>query len=132
MADHLCLIRATAKPTATTVFELTITQAFTNRMGNMHGGAIATVYDMCTTMTAAPLSRRDFWWFGGVSRTLSVTFMRPVKMGMRVIIESEVLQMGTRLGKQYLSLTKISLQLPTRPTNIVSNDPGCHEGQGDW
>lgn len=100
MADHLSLVSATAKPTATTVFEMAVTAAFTNRMGNMHGGAIALVYDMCTTMAAAPVARKDFWWFGGVSRTLNVTFMRPVKLGMRIVIESEVLQIGSRLGKQ--------------------------------
>lgn len=67
-------------------------------MGNMHGGAVALVFDMTTTMCAAPLARRDFWWFGGVSRTLSVTYMRPVRMGTTVEINCEVLQMGERLA----------------------------------
>jgi len=98
MTQHLQLVSSTGPPKVTSVFELEVTPAFGNRMGNMHGGAIALVYDMCTTMTVAPLSREDFWWFGGVSRVLSVTYLRPVKVGMCIRIECEVLQMGTRLG----------------------------------
>lgn len=83
---------------ATAVFEVKVAPIFANRMGNMHGGAVAMILDMCTTMTAAPLAREDFWWFGGVSRTLSMTYLRPVRMGMDLLIECEVLQQGTRLA----------------------------------
>jgi acyl-coenzyme A thioesterase 13 len=100
MVDHLELIDAAATPNATVKFEMAVTPALGSRMGNMHGGAIALVYDMCTTMCAAPLARKDFWWFGGVSRTLSVTYLRPVKVGMRIVVECEVLQIGSRLGEQ--------------------------------
>jgi len=98
MRDHIRVVSATGPPRVTATFELDITPAFSNRMGNMHGGAIALVFDMCTTMCAAPLARRDFWWFGGVSRTLSITYLRPVKVGVVVLIECEVLQMGERLA----------------------------------
>jgi acyl-coenzyme A thioesterase 13 len=92
MRDYIRLIRATKYP------KVTCTDKFSNRMGNMHGGAVALVFDMATTMCAAPLARRDFWWFGGVSRNLSVTYMRPARNGMTVEINCEVLQMGERLA----------------------------------
>jgi acyl-coenzyme A thioesterase 13 len=98
MRECLRIVSATKSPRVTCVFELDVTGRWSNRMGNMHGGAIALVFDMCTTMCAAPLARRDFWWFGGVSRTLAVTYLRPVTMGMVVEVRCEVLQMGRRLA----------------------------------
>lgn len=67
-------------------------------MENMHGGAVALVFDMCTTMCTGPIARRNFWWFGGVSRKLDVTYLRPVKVGSTIVIECEVLQIGRRLA----------------------------------
>lgn len=56
--------------------------------------------DLCTTMAAAPLAAPGFWQFGGVSRGLSVTYLRPApsKGGEEVVIECEVLQIGKRLA----------------------------------
>lgn len=98
MRNRLKVIHATAPPKVTAVFEVEITPAFGNRLGNMHGGAMALVYDMCTTAAAAPLARPGFWEFGGVSRVLSVTYLRPARVGTVVRIECEVIQMGGRLG----------------------------------
>lgn len=83
----------------TATFEFRVVRALCNRLDNMHGGAISLVYDMCTTMAMAPASKPDFWFFGGVSRTLSVTFLRPLKVGMEVLVECEVVQIGSRLGE---------------------------------
>lgn len=83
---------------ARAVFRMKNSPTFSNRMGNMHGGAVAMIFDMCTTMCAAPLATKDFWIFGGVSRTLSVTFLRPVREGVDLTIECEVLQQGQRLS----------------------------------
>ncbi|KIW82272.1 hypothetical protein Z517_05299 [Fonsecaea pedrosoi CBS 271.37] len=99
MRDHITVVSASTTPEKTTaVFEMKAAPLFTNRMGNMHGGAVAMIHDMCTTMAAAPLARRDFWWFGGVSRTLLITYLRPVRQNMDLVIECQVLQQGTRLS----------------------------------
>lgn len=82
---------------AKAVFSMMAVPEYRNRMGNMHGGAVAMIYDMCTTMCAAPLARNDFWVFGGVSRTLSITYLRPVRGSMELLIECEILQQGRRL-----------------------------------
>lgn len=84
MRSHIRLISATETPKVSCVFELDMTPRWSNRMGNMHGGAVALVFDMCTTMCAAPLAREGFWVFGGVSRNLSVTCFGPVRMGGRL------------------------------------------------
>lgn len=104
MRDHLKLVSATAVPKVTAGFEFKVVRPLCNRLDNMHGGAISLTYDMCTTMTMAPASKIDFWFFGGVSRTLSITFLRPAKIGMDVIVECELMQIGTRLGKHFLLL----------------------------
>ncbi|EXJ74996.1 uncharacterized protein A1O5_01692 [Cladophialophora psammophila CBS 110553] len=99
MRDHIKIVSASSTLGKTTaVFEMKAAPLFTNRMGNMHGGAVAMIHDMCTTMAAAPLARRDFWWFGGVSRTLLITYLRPVRQNMDLLIECEVLQQGARLS----------------------------------
>ncbi|KAF2214173.1 hypothetical protein CERZMDRAFT_38777 [Cercospora zeae-maydis SCOH1-5] len=101
MRESIRLISATGPPSnqkVSCVFELTVTPNFSNRMGNMHGGAVALVFDMATTMCQAPVARQNYWEFGGVSRTLTVTYLRPVRMGMTIEIRCEVLQIGARLA----------------------------------
>jgi len=68
----------------------------------MHGGAVALIFDMCTSMAAAPAATPGWWEFGGVSRMLAVTFLRPITKGTEVLIECEVLQMGQRFGEDLL------------------------------
>jgi len=132
MGKHLKLISATATPRPTVTFEMTITPNFGNRLDNMHGGAVALVYDMCTTMAVAPISRKDFWHFGGVSRTLSVTYLRPARGGTRIVIECEVLQIGTRLGKHSLCLAWLVVAVMDKDANELTL-PACvsHNSRSD-
>ncbi|ETN40896.1 uncharacterized protein HMPREF1541_05176 [Cyphellophora europaea CBS 101466] len=92
------ILSATGPPNTTSVFELEMTPTYCSRMGNAHGGAVSLIFDMCTSMCIAPVARQGFWEFGGVSRTLNVTYMRPVRQGITVLIECEVLQVGKRLA----------------------------------
>lgn len=71
----------------------------TNRLGNCHGGCIATLFDFCTTTALIPVARPGYWAYMGVSRTLNVTYLRPVPLGEVVLIESEVVHAGKRLGQ---------------------------------
>lgn len=66
-------------------------------MGNLHGGASATLFDYCTSMALVPVSREGFWNFVGVSRTLNVTYLRPMPTGTIVLIECEVIHAGKKL-----------------------------------
>ena len=98
MTRDLVLVSATGPPNVTAIFEMDMTPMYGSRMGNAQGAAVALIHDMCTTMAMAPLAREDFWHFGGVSRVLSVTYLRPTKTGTRVVVECEVLQVGKRFG----------------------------------
>lgn len=104
MRETIRLVSATSKPNVTATFEMTVTAPFCSRMNNMHGGAVALVFDMCTSMASAPAARSGWWEFGGVSRMLNVTFLRPVRLGLQVLIECEVLQIGQRFGKPCIEL----------------------------
>lgn len=64
----------------------------------MHGGAQALLVDMVTTMAVAPLSTEEFWHFGGLTRTLNVTCLKPVPGGDVVYADCEVRGIGKRLG----------------------------------
>ena len=101
MKDHLKLVSATANPSKVT-FEMTVPQEYCNRTGMMHGGAVAMILDMCTSAAQGPTARKGFWEFGGVSRTLSLTYLRPMPQNMDLVIECEVLQTGKNLGTTYL------------------------------
>lgn len=99
MRNHIQLVSAERTiDGCIAVFTMKNDAEFSNRMGNMHGGAVAMIHDMCTTMCAAPLAKEGFWVFGGVSRNLSITFLRPVRSGTELLIECEVLQQGERLA----------------------------------
>ncbi|KFY46803.1 hypothetical protein V494_00321 [Pseudogymnoascus sp. VKM F-4513 (FW-928)] len=90
-------ISATAKPTGKVVFEYTCQPSHANRLGNLHGGCASTIFDIATTVALVPISKPDFWKFVGVSRTLNVTYLRPVPVGETVVIECEVIAIGKRL-----------------------------------
>ncbi len=87
----------TAGMAARCVFELEVLPAFCNRMGNMHGGCVALLADMATTLTTAPVSSEAFWEFGGVSRTLNITYLQPVRRGAVLEIECMLRSIGKRL-----------------------------------
>ncbi|RDW79726.1 hypothetical protein BP6252_04364 [Coleophoma cylindrospora] len=95
--DYMNLVSASAKPNGTTTLSFTIQPEHCNQLGNLHGGCAATVFDICTTTALVPISKPEFWAFGGVSRTLNVTYLRPVAHGETVLIESEVVHAGKRL-----------------------------------
>lgn len=83
---------------ARAVFELEVLPEMCNPMDNMHGGAVATIADMATTMAAAPASEKGFWEFGGVSRTLSVTYLAPMPKGSTVLVDCKLVSVGGRLS----------------------------------
>ncbi|KAI5788286.1 HotDog domain-containing protein [Geopyxis carbonaria] len=66
-------------------------------MGNLHGGAAALIFDVCTTAALAPIAAPGFYSYAGVTRSLNVTYLRPVPVGSEVSVVCEVLHAGRRL-----------------------------------
>ncbi|OCK77640.1 hypothetical protein K432DRAFT_358252 [Lepidopterella palustris CBS 459.81] len=104
LAHTMTLTSATFQPTAshpyhaTTSFTMTVPRQLCNLSGNLHGGAVALIFDICTSVTISVAASPGFWDSGHVSRTLNCTYLRPAKLGMKVVIESEVVHLGRRMG----------------------------------
>ena len=109
------------------VLEIEIVPEMCNSMGNAHGGFVATLADNTTTMAAAPLSETGFWDFGGVSRTLNVTYLRPMPKGCIVVSENWVRSAGKKLCKSKVLRLRV---------DVLILLPSCytmyHEGQAEW
>ncbi|KAI1431953.1 Thioesterase/thiol ester dehydrase-isomerase [Xylaria sp. CBS 124048] len=78
-------------------FRFTVLPIHANMMGNLHGGCTSTIFDICTTLPLRMIARPGFWEHGSVSRTLNVTYLRPVSVGTTVDIECEIVHAGQRL-----------------------------------
>jgi len=83
---------------ATTTFEFTVPTLLSNAGGNLHGGAVAVIFDTCTSMTCAAVSKEDFWDAGHVSRHLNCQYIRPAPIGCVLVVESTIVHLGKSLG----------------------------------
>lgn len=88
-----------AGPEGYSQYELTIGNEFSNLNDVMHGGAAGVIFDMATTSALNPLSRPNYWFFmGGVTRTLNISYLRAVPIGTTVLLTSRVVQAGRTMA----------------------------------
>lgn len=92
----MTVVSASSTPKPRVVTRLTVSLAMCNPSGTLHGGAISTLFDVCTTVALATARR---WEMPGVTRTLSTTCLLPVFPGEEIEIEGEVVQIGKKLGE---------------------------------
>lgn len=86
----------------TVVVRLKIDPSMANRVGNLHGGCTATIFDDITTVPLTLVAREGAWQMAGVTRSLSVTYLKGVPVGEEVDVVAEVLNAGGRLGSSSL------------------------------
>ncbi|KAF5238653.1 hypothetical protein FAUST_5379 [Fusarium austroamericanum] len=99
LVPHLELVSSNAEgPHPSCVFSYTVQPDNCNRLQNLHGGCAATLFDWCTTLPIALVNKPGFWQHLGVSRTLNVTYMRPVPVGTEILIECTITQIGRKLA----------------------------------
>lgn len=86
-------IAPSAHPTV--LFELDVTKAYINLNRVMHGGAAATIFDMTTMLCLAPVQRPGYWEFmGGVSRSINMSYLKAVPIGITVRLRCWAMQHG--------------------------------------
>ncbi|OAX80880.1 hypothetical protein ACJ72_04782 [Emergomyces africanus] len=79
----------------TAEFEFTVTPQMCNPLGILHGGCTTTILDMLTS-TAAFAATGSETMASTLSRTLSVTFLRPVPMGTKVRVVVHLVAAGKK------------------------------------
>jgi acyl-coenzyme A thioesterase 13 len=83
------------------VFELTVKPYLCSKMKTLHGGAACTLLDMLTTACLMLTARPGFLDMGSVSRTITMTYLRPVQEGQTVRIECRLVSVGARYANMY-------------------------------
>lgn len=79
------------------VFSFTVRPENCNASGNLHGGCTATLFDFATSMPLTFVNKPGFWLQLGVSRTLNVSYLRPIPCGSKILIDCELLSIGKTL-----------------------------------
>lgn len=64
----------------------------------VHGGAVSTLFDATGGFPFVPVSKPGFWETSGVSRSLNVTYLRPIPLGMTILVENELVHAGKKQG----------------------------------
>ncbi|KAK5110137.1 hypothetical protein LTR62_006271 [Meristemomyces frigidus] len=83
---------------ALVTFAFKVSRNYCNVSGNLHGGAQAAFFDLCTSLALMSIGQPDSWLNGGVSRSLNVTYLRPAPEGEELIMECEIVSMGKSLA----------------------------------
>lgn len=83
---------------ATGTFTFKAAPFYCNPSGNLHGGAQSTMYDICSSLVLQSIGKRGFWINAGVSRVLTVTYLRPAPEGTELEMECEVVAAGKTLA----------------------------------
>jgi acyl-coenzyme A thioesterase 13 len=90
-----------------TVWEMPVTPRLCNKSGNLHGGAAATIMDNLTSTALVTIAKPGFLDAGHVSRTITMTYLRPVPRGSTARIECDVQAAGRNtaniVGKLYVN-----------------------------
>ncbi|KAJ5925213.1 hypothetical protein N7454_007852 [Penicillium verhagenii] len=89
---------ATRGPPSKAAFTFTVTPSLSNTLGSLHGGCAATLIDILSTTILLGVSSPGKFGFGGVSRNLRLTYLRPVPIETEARIVVEIVHVGKRLA----------------------------------
>ncbi|KDQ15505.1 hypothetical protein BOTBODRAFT_54767 [Botryobasidium botryosum FD-172 SS1] len=85
------------KQKATVTCEIVTGEDMLNGLGTMHGGCIAYLVDVCTTIPIMIVADGGDLSTGGVSQTLSIVYHSPATLGSHLRIVSTIVSRGRRV-----------------------------------
>lgn len=80
----------TSATTARVAYRFPVLDVYLNPRAAFHGGAIATFFDMCTSLALFLIAKPGFWQSFGTTRSLNCVYLRPAAPGEALICEAEV------------------------------------------
>ncbi|BEI88130.1 uncharacterized protein CcaverHIS019_0108480 [Cutaneotrichosporon cavernicola] len=90
------------------VYSVVVTEDMCNPLGNLHGGAAATLIDTVSSASSAILATEGFWgipMLSGVSIALDVTYYNACPVGTKAKLTVTIEHMGGSLGNLRADLT---------------------------
>ncbi|KAF2750403.1 thioesterase family protein-like protein [Sporormia fimetaria CBS 119925] len=126
-------------------FELHVAPSYGNLNDVMHGGAAGVIFDMATTSALCPVAKPGYWEFmGGVTRSLYISYLKAVPIGVTVRISSKVVAVGKQMalirgsmtspdGKViYSTCEHHKVNAPVFPQNRDARIPWDDEFEEQW
>ncbi|KAI7882933.1 Thioesterase/thiol ester dehydrase-isomerase [Lichtheimia hyalospora FSU 10163] len=83
------------------VWEFDVEEKHCNQLGNMHGGCVATIIDICSSFAILVFEGKRKWKLIGVSTDLGVSYMRGIPAGRKARLECDVQRVGKTLANIY-------------------------------
>ena len=134
-----------AKPNGSVTYELFISPNFSNLNDVMHGGAAGVIFDMATTTALCPVAQPGYWEFmGGVTRSLNISYLKAVPIGITVRLESKVVSVGKQMAFIQGSMTSLDgkivyctaehhkVNTPVKEHHRIMRVPWDDEFERDW
>ncbi|CAM0139537.1 hypothetical protein VKS41_004647 [Umbelopsis sp. WA50703] len=102
ISDNLTIIEA--RPDFL-VFEFVVAENHTNGIGNLHGGCVATLIDLCSSLAILVSHEKHVpWRTPGISTELAVSYIAGAPEGTKLRIENELLRSGKTLANLYTKI----------------------------
>lgn len=125
VGKHVSIVSASRNPSPRVVARFTVSASMCNASGNLHGGAIATIFDNVTSLTLTVISKEGFWDFGGVSRTLNVAYLGAATVGEEIELEAELVKAGKRLGMLNREVVNCGPELHNHQCSMLTSCARC-------
>lgn len=109
------------------VAEMVIEQKHTNTHGTLHGGCIATIIDVCSSIALGTNSKPGM----GVSVDIYISYLNPGKLNDTIVIESDTIKLGRSLAFAETTIKSKSTGVVIAKgshTKFVDNSLGKYSG----
>ncbi|KAI8143649.1 HotDog domain-containing protein [Fennellomyces sp. T-0311] len=83
------------------IWEFKVDEKHCNQLGNIHGGCVATIIDICSSFAILTYEGKGGWGLIGVSTDLAVSYMSGMSAGQTARLECEVQRVGKTLANIY-------------------------------